>query len=56
MHAYFGGGKGTNTKVEIIALWGLLWLARKLKLDNLQVLGDSKVITSWASEWLIYRC
>jgi hypothetical protein len=49
MHAYFGGGKGTNTRDKIIALWGLLWLARKLKLDNLQVLGDSKVITSWAS-------
>ena len=50
VHASFGGGKRTNTKVEIVALWGFLWLARKLKLDNLQVPGDSKFITSWASE------
>jgi ribonuclease HI len=46
-HAYFGGGRGTNTKEELLALWGILWLARSKSINQLQVLGDSKVIINW---------
>lgn len=41
-------GKGTNTKSELLALWGLLYFASMKKIKDLQVLGDSKVIIDWA--------
>ena len=29
------GGMGTNTRAEVLALWGLLWFFRKLYIDKL---------------------
>ena len=35
---------GTNTKVEVLALWGLLWLASHLYMDKIWIIRDSKVL------------
>ena len=43
-----GARKGTNTKVELLALWGLLYLAKKMNILDITILGDSKVIIEWA--------
>jgi ribonuclease HI len=40
-------GRGTNTKAELLGLWTTLWLASSWSLDQLQVIGDSKVIIDW---------
>ena len=40
-------GKGTNTKVELLARRGLLWSAQKKNFLALSVMGDSKVIVDW---------
>jgi ribonuclease HI len=40
-------GEGTNTKAEILGLWGLLSLAKFLHLNELMIAGDSKVIIDW---------
>lgn len=39
---YWYGGPGTNTRAEILALWGLLWFPKKKLLDCMQIYGDSK--------------
>lgn len=41
------GGRGSNTESELQALWGLLWLARRKYINQLQVLNDSRVIIKW---------
>ena len=41
-------GKGTKTRVELIALWGILWFVRRMGLSSILMVGDSKVITDWA--------
>lgn len=42
-------GLGTNTKTDLVALWGLLWFALQKKLRIYQILGDSKVIIDWVN-------
>jgi ribonuclease HI len=37
-------GGGTNTKVELLGAWATLTLAKYLNIQNIQMLGDSKVI------------
>lgn len=46
-----GVGRGTNTKAELLALWGLLCFQCKKDLISysLQVLGDSSAIINWAA-------
>ena len=36
-----GIGRGTNTKAELLALWGLLRFAQDKELHELLILGDS---------------
>ena len=43
-----GVGCGTNTKSELLALWGLLFFAIHKNIHDLHVRGDSKVIVDWA--------
>jgi hypothetical protein len=37
-------GKGTNTKAELMGAWTTLWIAEFLKLFDIHLLGDSKVV------------
>ena len=41
-------GVGTNTRVEVVGLWTLLFCAKTWGIKHLQVLGDSQVIIKWA--------
>lgn len=41
---HWNGGLGTNTRTEIIVLWGLLWFAAEKKLDITNIYRDSKAI------------
>jgi hypothetical protein len=40
-------GKGTNTKVKLMGDWASLWIVEFLKLLDLHLLGDSKVVIDW---------
>ena len=44
---YLNCGVGTNTKAELMGLWATLTLASHWMIDNVQILGDSKVIIDW---------
>ena len=44
----FGVGKGTNTRVELVSLRGLIWFVRRMGLASILMVGDSKVIKDWA--------
>lgn len=41
---YWYGGSGTNTRAEVIALWGLMWFTNHLRYDRIFIYGDSKVL------------
>lgn len=41
------GGPGTNTRAEVLDLWGLMWFARQLCVDRLTVFGDSHVVINY---------
>jgi len=47
IHYKVGLGAGTNTRAELLSLWALLTLARRLDCNELQVFGDSQVIVDW---------
>jgi len=40
----FNCGSGTNTREELLGAWATLYLASRLHLDTLQILGDSRII------------
>ena len=44
LHIRFGGGLGTNTKVELLSLYGLLLIASLLGVLDIGIYGDSKII------------
>jgi hypothetical protein len=44
---YLNCGIGSNTKAELIGAWATLYIANLISLNNLQILGDSKVIIDW---------
>ena len=44
---WMGSGKGNNTKVELIRLWGVIHFVDSIGIDSIKILGDSKVITEW---------
>ena len=46
-HLQLRASVGTNTRVELLALWGLLFFARSKGILSLQVVEDSKVIINW---------
>lgn len=43
-HMYWNGGKGTNNKEELLALWSGLWVSHNLSLQSINIYGDSKII------------
>ena len=43
-------GLGTNTFVELLTLWGLLWFSRKRGIFDLRIVGDSKVVSDWIDD------
>ena len=43
-------GADSNTWSELLALWMLLLLARSFHIDNIQIIGDSRIIIEWALE------
>ena len=43
-HVWLGFGRGSNTRVELIAILALLFLANFKRITLLQVCGDSKCI------------
>ena len=45
---WLGMGQGTNMKAELLALWALLRIAKDRHIEDLSILGDSKVIIDWA--------
>lgn len=42
-----GVGEGSNTRVELLALWGPLFFANKIHCVRLQVVGDLKLVVDW---------
>jgi ribonuclease HI len=40
-------GEGTNNRAELYALWLLMRPAFEKGLEQLQILGDSKLVISW---------
>ena len=42
-----GCGYITNTRVELLALWELLYIAKDIGLPYLHVFGDSSMIINW---------
>ena len=48
-----GCGKSTNTRVELLALWGLLYFAEGMGLPELQVYVDSKIISDWINDVVV---
>lgn len=42
--AFYQGGRSTNIKAEVMALWGLLWFTTFLDVPLIHINGDLKVI------------
>ena len=45
----FNTGPGTNNRVELLGVWVTLFLALRLHLIELQIIGDSKIIIDWCN-------
>ena len=41
---HLGASRGTNMKVEVMALWGLLWFSSFLNFPTIHIYGDSRTI------------
>ena len=44
---WMGGGKGSNTRVELMGLWGVLKFDALNGIVSLTFFGNSKVIIEW---------
>ena len=44
-----GGGQGTNTKDEIMSLYGLLQFVAYIGISDISIFGDSKILIDWMS-------
>ena len=42
-----GGGKGSNTKADLMSFWGLLQFAAIIGISNINIFHDSKVLIEW---------
>ena len=42
-----GGGQGSNTKDELMSLYGLLQFSAFIDISNISIFGDSKVLIEW---------
>jgi ribonuclease HI len=38
---------GSNTREELLGVWATLSLSHRLEIDQLQLLGDSKIVVDW---------
>lgn len=47
IHIFWNGGPGSNNKAEIMALWGGLYAASNLQLQNPHFYGDSRIVIDW---------
>jgi ribonuclease HI len=45
----FNTGPGTNNRAELLGVWVTLFLASRLHLTELQIIGDSKIIIDWCN-------
>jgi ribonuclease HI len=43
----FNCGSCTNTRVELLGTWAMLFLASRLQIETLQILRDSRIIIEW---------
>jgi len=48
--AHLSTGPGTNIRVELIVLWGVLFLSKSLGLQSLFIAEDSKVVIDWFND------
>ena len=46
-HMQLGAWTGTNTRAEMLAMWGLFDFAKKNDFQRIQIAGDSMVIVKW---------
>ena len=44
---WMGGDKGSNTRDELLGLWGILFFAKNCGIDSLIIFGDSKDVIEW---------
>ena len=42
-----GGGQGTNSKAELLSLYGLLQFAAYIGISDISICGDSKALIEW---------
>ena len=45
-----GCGSNTNSRVELLALWTLLFFAAEIGIPSLHIFGDSSVVINWENE------
>ena len=45
---YMRAGRGTNSRAELLALWGILFIAKKWMIKDNLIVADSQVMISWA--------
>ena len=45
-----GYGKSTNTRVELLAIWALLFFSKEIGLPGIHIFGDSSVVIDWEKE------
>lgn len=48
-HLQFRAGSGTNNRVGLLALWGLLWFSKRERVDLVHIFGDSPCIIDWVA-------
>ena len=48
-----GCGCSTNTRVELLALWALLFIAKEIGLPYLHIFGDSSIVINWVRKNLL---
>jgi len=48
--AHMAIGSGTNIRAELLALWVMLFLCKKLELVDVHIAGDSKMVVDWFNQ------
>lgn len=49
VHLFWFGGEGSNTRAKVIPLWGLLFFAKTMNLEQMIIIGYAKVIIYWSN-------
>ena len=50
LHICLGGGLGSNTKDELLSLYGIMFIASHLGVLDISIFGDSKIIIDWQND------